>query len=191
MFCADNNRLTKSRNKTDGTSNGRLGLQGRSLELAADPHNELEYDFPEDLYKRDAVNTTSASDGLVDLTSYVVETVDDLGYQGTTLLPTPFDLDDSELDGYWFSTLGLQGSNGDYVLSACSDGNVYMQEKSAPNSQPWYITCSTLWAGYEDTVLSTPTGGILHYYKNTMSKVNVSRLRTADESSIPGTSAYV
>lgn len=127
----------------------------------------------------------------MDLTSYVVETVDDLGYQGTTLLPTPFDLDDSELDGYWFSTLGLQGSNGDYVLSACSDGNVYMQEKSAPNSQPWYITCSTLWAGYEDAVLSTPTGGILHYYKNTMSKVNVSRLRTADESSIPGTSAYV
>jgi hypothetical protein len=40
-------------------------------------------------------------------------------------------------------------------------------------------------------VVSTPNGALLHYYNNTMSKVGVSRLRTAPADEIPETSSYV
>lgn len=55
----------------------------------------------------------------------------------------------------------------------------------------FYQTCSTLWAGYDDTIVSTPDGAVLHYYNNTMSAVGVSRLRTAPSDEIPETSIYV
>ncbi|TPX08649.1 uncharacterized protein E0L32_009838 [Thyridium curvatum] len=133
----------------------------------------------------------ASSSQIYDLTPFIVEEVEDLGFNGPSLPSTPYDLDESDFDGFWFSTLGLQGSSGQYVLAACNDGNVYLQEKSAQNDLPFYQTCTTLWAGFDNTVISTPTGEVLHYYANTMSLLNVSRLRTAEETHIPGTSVYV
>ncbi|RDL42412.1 uncharacterized protein BP5553_02391 [Venustampulla echinocandica] len=179
-------------NKTDGTGNAKLGLHERSLP-------EISYDYTK--YDRRQISNTSTttssnttnstSVGLVDLTAYAVNELDDYGYTGSNILAIPYDLDDESFEGYWFSTLSVQDTDNEYILASCSDGNVYVQKNSTLNELPWYITCTALWAGYEDVVLSTPTGGVLHYYNNTMSKVGVSRLRTADDSALPGESVYV
>ncbi|KAI1478188.1 hypothetical protein F4774DRAFT_419510 [Daldinia eschscholtzii] len=169
-------------NKTDGTSKGRLGLQSR-LEISDAAYTQLR--------GRDSYNSTSNSSQLYDLTEYVVETEADLGFPGLQLTDTPYNIDESEFDGYWYSTLSLNGSNGEYTLAVCDDGNLYVQKNGTQNSLPYYTTCTTLWSGYEDVVLSTPNSGVLHYYNNTMSKVGVSRLRAADETALPATAAYV
>ncbi|OTB07245.1 hypothetical protein M426DRAFT_20295 [Hypoxylon sp. CI-4A] len=170
-------------NKTDGTSNGRIGLQSR---LAID-----EAAFAE-IHGRDTTNSTTNSSQLYDLTSYVIEKEDvDLGFAGLELADTPYNLDETELDGYWYSTLSLNGTNGQYALATCSDGNLYIQQNGSQSSLPYYSTCTTLWSGYQDIVLTTPNSGVLHYYNNTMSKVGVSRLRSADEETLPSTAVYV
>ncbi|KAI8959741.1 hypothetical protein F5Y11DRAFT_359015 [Daldinia sp. FL1419] len=169
-------------NKTDGTSKGRLGLQSR-LEISDDAYAKLR--------GRDSYNSTGNGTQIYDLTEYVVETDADLGFPGLQLNDIPYNIDASEFDGYWYSTLSLNGTNGDYTLAACDDGNLYIQKNGTQNSLPYYSTCTTLWSGYEDVVLSTPNSGVLHYYNNTMSKLGVSRLRTADETALPASAVYV
>ncbi|KAI3538538.1 hypothetical protein CSPX01_09466 [Colletotrichum filicis] len=176
-------------NKTDGTSKGKLGLHDDKRSLPSTPYNRYEY-------RRDAnnvsvpTNSTTNSTQLADLTKYVVEEIEYLGFNGTDLAAIPYDLDEAAFDGYWFSTLALESDNS-YVLAACSDGNVYLQKNTTQNELPYYITCNTLWAGYGEAALSTPTGEVLHYYNNTMDKLGVSRLRSGDEANLPGTSVYV
>ncbi|KAF3063999.1 Versicolorin B synthase [Daldinia childiae] len=116
---------------------------------------------------------------------------DDIQREGLQLSDTPYNIDESEFDGYLYSTLSLNGSNGEYTFATCDDGNLYIQKNGTQNSLPYYSTCTTLWYGYEDVVLATLNSGILHYYNNTMSKLSVSRLRTADETELPATAAYV
>ncbi|KAI1389653.1 uncharacterized protein F4822DRAFT_442864 [Hypoxylon trugodes] len=170
-------------NKTDGTNKGVIGLQSR-LAISEEAYAKLA--------ERDSVNSTSNGTQLYDLTEYVVEnSTADLGFTGLELPDVPYNLDDSELEGYWYSTLSLNGSAGEYTLAVCDDGNLYVQKNGTQNSLPYYDTCNTLWSGFEDVVLTTPNSGVLHYYNNTMSKVGVSRLRAADEESIPATSVYV
>ncbi|RDW68618.1 hypothetical protein BP5796_09275 [Coleophoma crateriformis] len=181
-------------NKTDGTPKGIVGLQGRSLGIKAPSH-------PEHITRRDSFNgsTTSNSssssnatlDDIVDLTQYVVNELDDIGYKGPNIPTIPYMLDVDAFPGYFFTTLNVQGFDGELVLASCSDGNVYIQANTTEDSLPFDSSCATLWAGYEDVILSTPTGGILHYYNNTMSVVNVSRLRTADDSELPGTAVLL
>ncbi|KAI4868074.1 hypothetical protein F4820DRAFT_445428 [Hypoxylon rubiginosum] len=168
-------------NKTDGTSNGRVGIQSR-LAISDEEYAKLAV--------RDS-NSTSNSSKIYDLTQYVIEKDADLGFAGLSLADTPYNLDDSELDGYWYSTLSLNGTNGEYTLAACEDGNLYLQKNGTANTLPYYSTCTTLWSGYEDVVLTTPNSGVLHYYNNTMSKVGVSRLRSSDEETLPATAVYV
>lgn len=55
----------------------------------------------------------------------------------------------------------------------------------------FYETCTTLWAGSDEIVLSAPSGAVLHYYNNTMSKTGVSRLRVSQEDELPDTAVYV
>lgn len=55
----------------------------------------------------------------------------------------------------------------------------------------YYQTCTTLWAGYDDTIISTAGGDFLHYYNNTMAATGVSRLRVSNTEQIPDTSVYV
>ncbi|RDW58794.1 hypothetical protein BP6252_13270 [Coleophoma cylindrospora] len=136
-------------------------------------------------------SSNATSNDLVDVTQYVVNELTDIGYQGADLPSIPYSLDDDSFPGYFFTKLSVQGSNGSYVLAACNDNNVYVQPSTAENAEPDFVNCPTLWAGYDDVILSTPTGGVLHYYNNTMSTANVSRLRVADEADLPGTSVLV
>lgn len=163
------------------------------------------------LYSRDIADTTSTSNNfngsvpkilaatntttnntLLDLTEYVISNVTDVGYVGPDIQAVPYDLSEDYLDGYDFTTIVLPDTNGNYVLSACSDDNLYIQATDSSDAELGSFTqCNTLWQRYDDVVVSTPNGGILHYYENTMSKVGVSRLRTGDQEKLPNTSVYV
>lgn len=167
-------------NKTDGTAKGVVGIQSR-LAISEEAYHQLGR----------RANSTTNSTQIYDLTDYVIEKDADLGFTGLSLSDTPYNLDDSELDGYWYSTLSLNGTNGQYTLAACEDGNLYIQKNGTANDLPYYSTCTTLWSGYEDVVLTTPTSGVLHYYNNTMSKVGVSRLRSSDEEALPASAVFV
>jgi hypothetical protein len=137
-----------------------------------------------------ATNTTNST--LLDLTEYVITDLTDIGYGGPDIQAVPYDLAEDYLDGYDFTTVVLPGSDGSYVLSACSDDNLYIQAANSSDAEFGSFTqCNTLWQRYDDVVVSTPNGGILHYYENTMSKVGVSRLRTGDQEKLPNTSVYV
>ncbi|TEA21620.1 hypothetical protein C8034_v003582 [Colletotrichum sidae] len=122
--------------------------------------------------------------------TYVEEDVEYAEYNGTSATAVPYNIDAESFDGYWFSTLHLQNDN-NFVLASCSDGNVYVQQKKAFAELPYYISCNTLWAGFNNSVVSGPTGKVLHYYNNTMERLGVSRLRTAVRSEIPGGSVYL
>ncbi|KAH8897555.1 hypothetical protein GQ53DRAFT_817851 [Thozetella sp. PMI_491] len=197
-------------NKTDNTTSGRIGWLGpaeekRSALLIDGPaRDRLSYDFSRRaLTNTTSVNATSvnATSGVAtngstvhtyDLTGYVVSDDIDLGYDGHKYPVTPWLMED--FDGYWYSTVEVNtGSNGGdkYILVSCNDGNIYVQKESALSQLPWYITCTALWSGYQDTVMSAPTGDILHYYNNTMDKVGVSRLRTADNQHLPDSSVWI
>ncbi|KAH8882877.1 hypothetical protein GQ53DRAFT_831075 [Thozetella sp. PMI_491] len=67
-------------------------------------------------------------------------------------------------------------------LVYCEDRNVYVVG-SGINSEK----CSELWTVTRDTVVRTGTGGILHYYKNTMEKLGVSRVRLSYAGVLNGT----
>lgn len=138
-------------------------------------------------------NDTISNSTLLDLTEYVRSNLTDIGYPGPDIAAVPYDLADDYLDGYEFTSLVLRDSNGSYSLKACSDDNLYIQQLDTVSDADLgpFTQCNTLWQRYEDIVLSTPNGGILHYYNNTMAKVGVSRLRTADQNYIPNTSVYV
>lgn len=152
------------------------------------------------LYHRDVnnssavaiANSTAGNYTLLDLTEYVISNATEVGYRGPDIATKPYDLAEDYLDGYDFTTLVLANSSGDYVLSACSDDNIYIQPANSSDAELGYFTqCNSLWQRFEDVVLSTPNGGILHYYNNTMSKVGVSRLRTGDQEHLPESSVYV
>lgn len=136
--------------------------------------------------------TNTTNNTLLDLTEYVLTNVSDIGYAGPDIQAVAYDLSEDYLDGYDFTTVVLPYTNGSYVLSACSDNNVYIQAANSSDSELGSFTqCNTLWQRFDDIVLSTPNGGILHYYNNTMAKVGVSRLRTGDQEQLPNTSIYV
>ena len=151
------------------------------------------------LYSRDAVlsnsttstNTTSSNTTLLDLTQYVQSDLTNIGYAGPDVAAVPYHLDDDYINGYGFTSLILADSNGSYSVAACSDDNLYIHSQLSVADSGDFTQCNSLWQRYEDVVLATPNGGMLHYYNNTMAKVGVSRLRTADQSYIPNTSVYV
>lgn len=74
---------------------------------------------------------------------------------------------------------------------SCNDGNIYLQENKTTNALDEYNTCTSLWGGFEDAILSDPNGGFLYYYNNTMSKTGVSRVRSAYAQEVPDTAVMV
>lgn len=75
-----------------------------------------------------ANSTNNGTEVLFDLTPFVVNTVDDLGFVEHFNPSVPLNIGQ---DGdYWYSTISLQGSDGAYFFSSCNDGNVYMQTVS-------------------------------------------------------------
>ncbi|KAI8940370.1 hypothetical protein NX059_004063 [Plenodomus lindquistii] len=144
-------------------------------------------------YPRDGTNDTTE---LVDLTQYVVSDNPEPSWDGVDIPSTSYGLGE-DFDGFWYTTV-VYGHAGDetasdetYNLVSCSDGNIYLQENKTANELDEYMTCTSLWGGYDDAILSDPNGGFLYYYGNTMSKTNVSRVRSAYALEVPDTAEMV
>ena len=71
------------------------------------------------------------------------------------------------------------------LLVICNDNNLYMMDKARLAALGWQSTCLYLWGGYDGYIIAPPGGGVMHYYKNTMAAVGVSRLRVSDEDEVP------
>jgi hypothetical protein len=76
--------------------------------------------------------------------------------------------------------ISLMDSTSSFSLTACSVGNLYYQPKVGNETLADY-PCSTLFQSIQKNVIADGPGRILHYYKNTMSKLGVSCLRVSDE----------
>ena len=103
-------------------------------------------------------------------------------------LPTINTTDYNTTDGYDYSTIvSLTGS---YVLTSCSDSNLYLQSKTNDSTLE-SNSCSLLWQSKSNITVADGLGRLLHYYNNTMTTLGVSRLRVSDEENIPIGSVYV
>lgn len=69
------------------------------------------------------------------------------------------------------------------MLVACGDGNIYVTSVDVSESTTVY--CSEMWSVYNDLLVGDGSGRVIHYYKNTMDKVGVSRLRVSDDELLP------
>lgn len=82
-------------------------------------------------------------------------------------------------DGYEF--VPLVDSTASVALIACSDANVYVVNSASDNLE----FCSKIWSVYSGLLVGDAAGRILHFYRNTMSKIGVSRLRVSDGRDFP------
>lgn len=82
-------------------------------------------------------------------------------------------------DGYQF--VPLVDPTASVALVACSDANVYAVNSASENLE----FCSKIWSVYSGLLVGDAAGRILHFYRNTMSKVGVSRLRVSDGRDFP------
>ena len=129
--------------------------------------------------RRDDTNST-----LTDVTSL------DNATTITENLPMPIinTTDYNTTDGYKYSTIvSLSGSN---ILTSCSDGNLYLQS-NANSSALQSDSCSLLWQSKSNITVADGLGRLLHYYTNTMTPLDISRLRVSDEENIPIGAEYV
>ncbi|KAF2820090.1 hypothetical protein CC86DRAFT_412555 [Ophiobolus disseminans] len=167
----------------------KLGAQSKKRELPATPYDSAN---TARLEHRQTANTTTLNSSVptFDLTDFVLGTVDELEYTEYYSPEVPYSY---MVDGdYWIGTVELLESGGKLFFSSCNDGNVYMQTmETYYDDLKYYQSCTTLWAGSGDVIVTTPNGAFLHYYNNTMSTVGVSRLRTTMVDEIPDTSVYV
>ncbi|CAO2651386.1 Nn.00g039560.m01.CDS01 [Neocucurbitaria sp. VM-36] len=165
------------------------GTEKKEKRFLIDDHEYNLHNYP-----RDGLNDTTNSTELVDLTQYVVSTVDEPLWDGPDIPNYSYNLGDDLVDGYWYTTV-VYSENGkgddNYVLVACNDGNIYMQENATTNGLEWYKTCTSLWGGFDDAILSDPNGRFLYYYNNTMSRTGVSRVRAANPQEVPDTAVMV
>ncbi len=130
---------------------------------------------------------------MVDLTHYAVSDHAVTEYQGANIPNHAYNLGGDDED-VWFTTVAYATANGpnkDYVLASCSDGNIYMMKNADINNLDWKITCSAIWRGYDGAILTNSNQAIMHYYKNTMDKTGVSRVRVAHPQVVPDTAAMV
>ncbi|KAI9163909.1 Leucinostatins biosynthesis cluster protein T [Paramyrothecium foliicola] len=101
-------------------------------------------------------------------------------YSVKTLPPTSY----KSTDGYDYST--VTNPTGSSMLAACSNGNVYSFAKS------FHLpACSAMWATVDRTLVADGSKRVMHYYKDTMSTLGVSRLRLRDQALIPESGAVV
>jgi hypothetical protein len=160
----------------------------KSKRFLVDDHT---YDFKN--YPRDGTNDTSA---MVNLAEFVVPDVEEPSWDGVDIPNLSYELGD-DFEGFWYTTViyghGGQDPSLDAAVNlvACNDGNLYMQENKTTNSLNEYKTCGSLWGGYDDAIFTDPNGGFLYYYQNSMSKVGVSRARTAYAQEVPDTASMV
>ncbi|KAH8776719.1 hypothetical protein F5883DRAFT_640402 [Diaporthe sp. PMI_573] len=75
------------------------------------------------------------------------------------------------------------------MLFACSDGNIYVTSVDVDESTTAF--CSEMWPVYNELWVGDGSGRIIHYYRNTMDKVGVSRLRASDGELLPSEAVVV
>lgn len=88
-------------------------------------------------------------------------------------------------DGYEF--LPLVDPTQSLALVACGNGNVYVVNSASKRLE----FCPEIWSVYGGLLVGDAAGRILHFYSNTMSKVEVSRLRVSDGRDFPKESVPV
>ncbi|KAH7078470.1 hypothetical protein FB567DRAFT_534009 [Paraphoma chrysanthemicola] len=176
-----------------------LNLHKQCIKLGAQPPKTSKRTLPAASYNgasqvearqiANATSSTNSTSKTYDLTEFIVDPDEDMEYVEYYNADVPYNYDNDE--EYWIGNIELSGSNGTVIFASCNDGNVYMQTAETYYDLSYYQSCTSLWAGFEDVVVSSPNGEFLHYYNNTMSKVGVSRLRSAPANEIPETSVYV
>ncbi|OBT39405.1 hypothetical protein VE00_10342 [Pseudogymnoascus sp. WSF 3629] len=119
----------------------------------------------------------SSSSTVTDLTSLVASTGAELLYSPSTLPNDPY----NDTDGYTYQQLTVP--DGSFNFVSCADGSIYGIGSSTPDSN--LVGCSEMWATYNDTLVADGSQLLLYYYSNTMNATGVSRLRVADEESMP------
>lgn len=90
-------------------------------------------------------------------------------------------------DNYEFSL--IVDPTATIMLLACGDGNIYATSVDADESTTAY--CSEMWSVYNELLVGDGSGRVIHYYKNTMDKVGVSRLRVSDGELLPSEAVVV
>lgn len=75
------------------------------------------------------------------------------------------------------------------MIVACGDGNIYVSSVDVSEGTTTY--CSEMWSVYNDLLVGDGNGRVIHYYKNTMDKVGVSRLRVSDGELLPADAVVV
>ncbi|KAE9963256.1 hypothetical protein BLS_009484 [Venturia inaequalis] len=106
-------------------------------------------------------NTTST---ILDLTARVVTNITNIDYIDIDIKPAPY----NRTDGY-------------------DNGNVYVQGINGTTPD----VCSDLWGAREDVTSTDGNSRVMHYFKNTMDVVGVSRLRVSTEDLLPKTAVPI
>ncbi|RDI78344.1 hypothetical protein Vi05172_g11733 [Venturia inaequalis] len=123
-------------------------------------------------------NTTST---ILDLTARVVTNITNIDYIDIDIKPVPY----NRTDGYEFIRMISQDVN--LLITSCSNGNVYVQGINGTTPD----VCSDLWGAREDVTSTDGNSRVMHYFKNTMDVVGVSRLRVSTEDLLPKTAVPI
>lgn len=81
-----------------------------------------------------------------------------------------------------YELVPLVDSTASLTFATCCGPNIYVVSSASDSLE----FCSKTWSLYNDLLVGDAAGRILHLYRNTMSKVGVSRVRVSDGHSLPG-----
>lgn len=122
-----------------------------------------------------------SNDTVVDLTNLVNSPTTTLSYLADSLPNDPY----NGTDGYTYQLLTIL--DGSITFASCGSGAIY----GIPADSPDNPACTKIWASYNGVLVADGAQRLLHYYSNTMNATGVSRLRVADEESVPEGSVVV
>lgn len=130
------------------------------------------------VYRRADVTSNST---VIDRTASVNSTATSLSYSPQAFPNVPY----NDTEGYSYQLLTV--SDGSMIFVACGNGGIYgVSPDSADNA-----ACAEMWATHNDILVADATQRLLHFYSNTMNATGVSRLRLANEESVPEGSQLV
>jgi hypothetical protein len=125
--------------------------------------------------------TPDSNDTVVDLTNLVNSPTTTLSYLADSLPNDPY----NGTDGYTYQLLTIL--DGSIIFASCGSGAIYGIAADSPDNP----ACTKIWASYNGVLVADGAQRLLHYYSNTMNATGVSRLRVADEESVPEGSVVV
>jgi hypothetical protein len=125
--------------------------------------------------------TPDSNDIVVDLTNLVNSPTTTLSYLADSLPNDPY----NGTDGYTYQLLTTPDSS--IIFTSCGSGTIYGIAADSPDNP----ACTKMWASYNEILVADGAQRLLHYYSNTMNATGVSRLRVANEESVPEGSVVV